>query len=103
MRNRRLQRSTKQKSKLAVLGFVVFVCFVLATIVLTIQTASVGATISDLEEKETALAKVNRELEGELVVHQSVQKLDLSAEDLGFGEAEDIIYFSHDSYVAQLR
>ncbi len=106
MRRKQRQKITRNKEKkgyLQLFVVVIFLLFIISTIFVTVQTASLGATISELERQETAYIKENREMESALVNNQSLMKLDEKAAELGYVKPNDIIYLSRDNFVAQLR
>ena len=83
-----------KKKKITKLIIPIFVAFIIATVLLTIQTATSGAKIANLEKKQEELAKENRELNDRLIRKSSLTKISEEADELGFVKPSDIIYLT---------
>ncbi len=83
-----------KKKKITKLIIPLFVAFIIATVLLTIQTATSGAKIANLENKQEELAKENRELNDRLIRMSSLTKISEEADELGFVKPSDIIYLT---------
>jgi cell division protein FtsB len=88
------KKVTTKKKKITKLILPLFVAFIIATVLLTIQTATSGARIANLETKEEELAKENRELNDRLIRMSSLTKISEEADELGFVKPSDIIYLT---------
>ena len=87
-------KAVTKKRKITKLIIPLFVAFIIATVLLTIQTATSGAKIANLETKQEELAKENRELNDRLVRMSSLTKISEEADELGFVKPSDILYLT---------
>jgi len=94
------KKETKKKRKFTKLIIPVVVVFVIATVLLTIQTATSGARIAQLEEKQDELTRENRELNDKLVRTSSLTQISEDASELGFHKPSDIVYLTSAEDVA---
>jgi len=80
------------------------VCGVLAalSIFMTIETATSGAEIADLQKKETQLASQQQNIEESLVENLSVNSLQEKSTEMGFVEVNNLVYVSGGIPVARL-
>lgn len=78
-----------------------FVVFVIATVFLAIESASYGAKLHSLEEREAELTQENRELSSQMVSNTSLGELSGKSEEMGFVKPDKILYVSGDKVVAQ--
>lgn len=69
---------------------------------LTIETATSGAELANLERKQTLLAEENRNLADLLVRTQSLSSLDGKTLELGFSKPSQILYVNTKEEVAKL-
>lgn len=77
------------------------ILFVLV-VYLSIQTSSLGATLVNLEEKQSELVKLNRSLSDKLVKTNSLTSADQKAEELGFTKPQNVVYLNKVEPVAKL-
>lgn len=80
----------------------VLVLFVTGTVFFTIQTATSGARLAKLEQEEADLIKENQKYSNQLIELTSLTSVKESAEDLGFGKPERVIYLTEEEAVAKL-
>ncbi len=83
-----------KKKKITKLIIPLFVAFIIATVLLTIQTATSGARIANLENKQEEYAKENRELNDRLIRMSSLTKISEEADEMGFVKPSDILYLT---------
>jgi len=76
--------------------------FVSLQVFYTIQTATVGAQLANLELEEKELLKSNQDLSSNLVRSSSLSELEQTADELGFNKPLKTFYVSTDEFVAQL-
>lgn len=88
------KKETSKKKKLTKLIIPLGIAFIVVTVYLTIQTATAGAKIANLEQKQEELAKENRELSDKLIRTSSLTKISEKADELGFVKPSDIIYLT---------
>jgi hypothetical protein len=78
-------------------------CIVLALFVfLTIETATSGATLANLEKKETAFAQENADLQDAIVRASSLNGFEKRSLELGFVKPTKILYITTTEEVAKL-
>lgn len=80
----------------------ILVIFGLATIFLTIEAATSGAKLANLEQKANLLARDNENLEQQLVTSSSLTDLGKKADELGFAKPQSVLYISNQEAVAKL-
>jgi hypothetical protein len=80
------------------------VCGILAIacIFMTIETATTGAEIANLQTKQTQALVKQRELQEELVQALSVNKLQEQSSTLGFNKIQNLVYVTDTAPVAKL-
>ncbi|HKB88246.1 MAG TPA: hypothetical protein VKC53_01215 [Patescibacteria group bacterium] len=80
------------------------ICGVLAvlSIFMTIQSASTGAEVAGIQNKESALLVQQRELETQLVENLSVNSLQEKSIEMGFTKVSNLVYVSGRIPVARL-
>jgi hypothetical protein len=80
------------------------ICGLLAilSIFMTIETATSGAEIADLQKKETQLANQQQNIEASLVENLSVNSLQEKSTEMGFTEVNNLVYVSGGIPVARL-
>ncbi len=71
-------------------------------IYLTVETATSGAVLSDLEHKEAVLTEENRELQDSIAKASSLNNLEGKTQELGFNKPSNIIYITGKEEVAKL-
>ena len=76
---------------------VVFVCFVIATVFMTIQTATSGAKLSYLEKEEERLLQERREINEKLLKAGSLSAVSEKAQDMGFAKATNVLYINQEN------
>ncbi len=76
--------------------------FVSIQVLFTIQTASSGAKLAELEREEQSLIKSNQELSRYLVELSSLSEMEKTADELGFNKPVSTFYISMDEIVAKL-
>lgn len=95
-------KRTKGKIKKTTILLPVLAVFALVVVFLTIETATSGAQLAQLEQEEAVLTKQNRELSDQLVKASSLTSLGEEAEVLGFKKPSQIIYITEKEAVAKL-
>jgi hypothetical protein len=80
------------------------ICGILAvlSIFMTIETATSGAEIADLQKKEAQLASQQQSIEASLVENLSVNSLQEKSTEMGFVKVGDLVYVSGGIPVARL-
>lgn len=106
------KRNKKNNKKLrhVELGYINFPVYLIPLVIvttvtivyMTIQTATSGAKLSNMEDKEIKLRQQNNRLYDELVMQSSLSKIANQAEDLGFQKPEMVVYTNVDEAVAKL-
>lgn len=78
------------------------VCAILAisSIFMTIESATIGMEMSKIEKTQSQLANQKRDLEETLVRTLSLAELQQKGAEMGFVKADNLVYVSSDSYVA---
>ena len=99
----RRKNNVKKVSKklyfyVSVVAFVVFV-----TVVLAVQSATVGSELAYFEKQEKELVSKNAVLTDKLLRSQSLESFSTKAEELGFEKPTSIVYISGDTEIAQAR
>jgi hypothetical protein len=69
---------------------------------LTVETATSGAVLSDLERKETLLTEENRELSETIAKASSLNILETKTTELGYNKPSNILYITGKEEVAKL-
>lgn len=82
--------------------WILTVPFIVAAILMTVEMASSGASLSKLEREEAVLRAENQNLNDELVQASSLSSFESSSESLGLTKAEKIIYITEKDAVAKL-
>lgn len=72
----------------------------LSSVILTIEAATSGMEISELEKVESKLIARNSELEENLVRVVSLNELEKKGDSLGFVKASDLVYIKLEEPVA---
>ena len=80
----------------------ILVIFGLATIFLTIESATSGAKLASLEQKVYTLTKENENIEQQVVNSSSLTDLGKKADELGFAKPQSVLYISNQEAVAKL-
>ena len=70
--------------------------------ILLVQTSSLGAKLHQLEKEEAKLLNENQILSSELVLQNSLTKIEEKANDLGFMKPENTLYLTGKDTVAKL-
>ena len=99
MRNPKIIKKASGAKKL-VLWFILAGVMVVQ-VFFAIETATLGANLASLEEKERELAKKNQELSDELVKTTSLSAIGGMAEKLGFFKPQKAIYITGEETVAK--
>lgn len=107
---KRIKRKNKsKKKKTEVLGIKVplymlpvLIAFGIATVYLTIEAATSGAKLAELERKASELARENQKLSSEIVRQSSLKDLGERAEEMGFTKPSEVVYISDEEAVAKL-
>lgn len=114
MTGKNYRRMTKKKrtamdKKTKILGIKVplyllpiLIIFGLFTVYLTIEVATSGARLAELERQAAELAGENQRLSGEIVRSSSLKDLGAKAEEMGFVKPSEVVYISADEVVAKL-
>ena len=71
-------------------------------IYLTVETATSGAVLSDLERREALLTEENRELGETIAKASSLNSLETKTLELGFNKPSNILYITGKEEVARL-
>lgn len=71
-------------------------------IYLTVETATSGAVLSDLEHREAVLTEENRALNDAIVKASSLNGLEVKTGELGFSKPSNILYITGKEEVAKL-
>lgn len=74
-----------------------------ASVILTIDTATSGAEIAKLEKTQASLIQENSSITDSLVKSSSLNSADGKAKELGFTQPERIVYISQKEAVAEAR
>ncbi len=74
-----------------------------ASVILTIDTATSGAEIAKLEKTQASLIQENSSITDSLVKSSSLNLADGKAKELGFTQPERIVYISQKEAVAEAR
>jgi hypothetical protein len=108
---KRIKKTSRGKTvkKASILGFKiplymlpVLVVFGILTVYLTIEAATSGAKLADLERKAIELSAENQKLSNQLVRSSSLKDLGEKAEDMGFSKPSEVVYISEKEAVAKL-
>ncbi len=103
-----MRNKVKNKTGFSLKGVRVYVlggvCGILAilSIFMTIETATSGAEISDLQKREAQLANQKQNIEANLVESLSVNSLQEKSVEMGFTEVNNLVYVSGGIPVARL-
>jgi hypothetical protein len=92
----------EKKSKSFVLAWIFVILFFFGTILTTIQTVTMGATLAGLEEENAKLVEENEKINEKLFQSTSLTKISKEAEDLGYIKPSSIIYINSEVPVAKL-
>ena len=90
-RNKSINNSTKLP-KIVWLGIAAFTLFLASTILIAVQTATIGAKIAKIESQEQSLVIQNNEIAGRLIEASSLVDISENAEKLGFVKPRNIVY-----------
>jgi hypothetical protein len=111
-KNYRRLRNNKKKAmnkKTEILGIKVplyflpiLVVFGLFTVYLTIEAATSGARLAELERQAVEIANENQRISGEIVRSSSLKDMGEKAEDMGFVKPTEVVYISEKDAVAKL-
>ena len=108
-RAKRRQNKTVMKKKTEILGIKiplyllpVLVGFGILTVYLTIEAATSGAKLAELERQAAEIAAENQRLSGEIVRSSSLKDLGEKAEEMGFIKPQEVVYISEKDAVAKL-
>ncbi len=77
--------------------------FIVVSIFFTIQTATSGAELSQLEHHQGQLSKENQELKSEIIRSSSLTDIGDSAEELGFIKPQKVFYISEEVTFAKVQ
>jgi len=80
----------------------ILIIFGIATVYLTIETATSGANLAALSQREAVLIRENDSLASELVKNSSLNGLGEKSEEMGFVKPQVVIYISEKDAVANL-
>ena len=89
---RRTKQNKISKFKKKNLVWIYLAIFISIQVYSTIQTATTGARLADLEMQAKELSEEKRVLEDRLVSKSSLKALEEKAEGLGFSRHENIVY-----------
>lgn len=95
-------KRTKRKIKNTTILLPILAALAFVVVFLTIEAATSGAQIAQLEQEEAVLTKQSRELSDKLVKASSLITLGEEAEVLGFKKPSQIIYITEKEVVAKL-
>ncbi len=94
----RIQLSVERKFIIwAIIGL-----FMLAQVYFTIQTATTGAVLANLERQETELNKMNSDLSEKVISSTSLTAIEEKAQNLGFAQPKQVIYLNTDEFAVKL-
>lgn len=100
--NRLSQKSGKKLSnRKTLLTWILLGVFVVVTIFFTIQTATSGATLAQLERDGETVIEENRTLSRQLIYLNSLSSLEKEAKGFGFEKPQKVIYIFEDEAVAK--
>lgn len=74
-----------------ILGVVVLI-FLLANILVSLQTVNSGSKLSELEKQENVIIHTNRDITSQLVKSTSLTNIEKTSDILGFAKPESILY-----------
>ena len=97
-----MKKTKKREIKKTTVLLPILVVLASVVVFLTIETATSGARLAQLEQEEAALLKRNQELAEQLVKTTSLTNLAEEAEVLGFRKPSQVIYISEKEIVAKL-
>jgi cell division protein FtsL len=80
----------------------VLVVFGILTVYVTIEAATSGAKLAELERRAAELSEENQRLSGEIVRSSSLRDLGEKAEEMGFSKPSEVVYISEKEAVAKL-
>jgi len=100
-RNKQKKVLLKQINKRNIIWLFIAV-FVCIQVLFTIQTASIGAKLAQLEREAEDLTKNNQGLSRYLVESSSLTEMEETADELGFIKPLNTFYISMEEFVAQL-
>ena len=95
-------KRTKRKIKNTTILLPILAALAFVVVFLTIESATSGAQIAQLEQEEAILTKQSRELSDKLVKASSLITLGEEAKVLGFKKPSQIIYITEKEAVAKL-
>lgn len=78
----------------------IVICMVVSILYLTIQSATAGVTLSQLEKERIQLARENQMLSHNLAQKTSLSSIQIQAHDLGFFENPQTVYLGGGDYFA---
>lgn len=101
--NRKKQKKSilKQINKRNIIWLFV-AAFVGIQVLFTVQTATTGAKLAELEREEKSLIKSNQKLSRYLVKSSSLSEMEETADELGFKKPVNTFYISTEEFVAKL-
>jgi hypothetical protein len=102
MKHKKNMTVKSPKSKTGILGWLTLAVFVVSVIFFTIETATSGARLANLEKQESELTGENAELSARLVEVSSLSGLEEKSQELGFGSPQKIIYIGREEGFAKL-
>ena len=76
--------------------------FLIGVVFFTVQTATSGAYLTNLEGQETKLLKERKALKQELAESSSLIAVEEEAEKVGFDKPQKVIYIKEEDIVAKL-
>lgn len=79
------------------------VVVVITTVILAVQSATVGSELAYFEKQEKTLVSENAVLTDKLLRSESLEKFSAKAEELGFEKPTNIVYISDETEIAQIR
>ena len=86
----------------AILPWFILGVFLIGVVFFTIQTATSGAYLANLEEQEAKLLKESKALKQELAESTSLIAVGEDAEEIGFGKPQKVIYIKEEDTVAKI-
>lgn len=99
-------RKNKNKFKLATVKeysvWILLAGFVVFNIFSTIETATTGAEIANLEEKQAVLLGENRAFSDQIVNQSSLITIETKAQEMGYAKPQNLIYIAEKEVVAKL-
>lgn len=100
---KRLNIKKKHKNRKTTLLWIMLGLFLSLSIFFTIQTATSGAYISELEINGEEIMQENQLLKSKIISLSSLSNLGENASELGFTKPQKVIYITKDATVAKVQ